>query len=61
LKNVAASTVRILDGQTDHRKSFQWNDITNELEIDDSAYLKMKRLREVEEENNDCHTYNPGR
>jgi hypothetical protein len=37
----------------DHTKSFQWNACSEELEIDDSSYFKIKRLRDAQEENDE--------
>jgi hypothetical protein len=63
LKDVAEFTYknlqRVLDLQTYHRKLFQWNDTTNKLEIDDSTYIKMKRLRLKQEVSDEWNLSNP--
>jgi hypothetical protein len=48
---------RVLNEKSDYAKSFEWNDLSELLLINDSTFIKIKRLRE--KENDEWGDYYP--
>jgi hypothetical protein len=40
----------VLDQKSDYTKSFEWNEISETLLINDSTFIKMKKLRDKEDD-----------
>jgi hypothetical protein len=47
----------VLNEKMDFIKSFKWDQLSEKLLINDATFIKMKRLRE--EENDEWGDYNP--
>jgi hypothetical protein len=50
---------RVLNETLDYTKSFEWNEISESLLIKDSTIIKMKRIRDKEDD--DWGTYDPNK